>query len=49
MTTIEVTTVQVLAARVRVAGDRALGRETPPWIRRLAGTAIGRDYSGRKR
>jgi uncharacterized protein (DUF433 family) len=34
--TIKVTREQVLAARVRVAGDRALGRETPNWIHRLA-------------
>jgi hypothetical protein len=40
MRQIEVTAEQVTAARVRVAGDRVLGRETPPWIVKLANTAI---------
>lgn len=33
---------QVLGARVRVAGDKALGRTTPDWIVRLSETDIPR-------
>jgi hypothetical protein len=40
MVQIPVTTKQVLAARVRIAGDKALKRETPAWIVKLSQTPL---------
>jgi hypothetical protein len=37
---VTVTVEQVIAARVRVAGDEALERETPAWIVKLAKTPL---------
>jgi len=46
MPQIKVTQEQVVAARVRVAGDKQLDRETPEWITKLAGTRLPADNSG---
>lgn len=43
MKRVVVTPTQVAAARVRVAGDKVLGRETPDWIVKLADTPVAGD------
>ena len=40
MKRVVVTPTQVAAARVRVAGDKVLGRETPEWVGKLADTPL---------
>lgn len=43
MKRVVVTPTQVAAARVRVAGDKVLRRETPDWIVKLADTPVAGD------
>jgi hypothetical protein len=45
MARVPVTVKQVLAAKVRVAGDKALKRSTPAWVVKLSQTPLPDDLS----